>query len=152
MDLRNKLSHMQGMSVKVNGTRYHIGADGVARDVQDEDAKKLLQNDAWSVYTQRSPVPGKAVEKPSMPAPEPPQAAPKPEKDPEPPAEPEEALEPSEAPEEPESEEPEWPDPDMSMTKAYLQEMADAYDVEYDAKVTKQDLIDAILAVMYPDD
>ena len=66
MDLRNKLTHMHGMSVNVNGTRYAILPDGVARDIKDDDAKKLLQNEAWSIYTQRQP-----VKKLSIPAPAP---------------------------------------------------------------------------------
>jgi len=122
MDLRNKLTHMHGMSVNVNGTRYAILPDGVARDIKDDDAKKLLQNEAWSIYTQRQP-----VKKLSIPAP---------------------APEPKKAPVEDESE---WPDPDESMDIDYLREMADAYEVKYTIRSAKATLIKHIMAAMYPD-
>ena len=127
MDLRNKLTHMHGMSVNVNGTRYAILPDGVARDIKDDDAKKLLQNEAWSIYTQRQPVAGQTVKKLSIPAP---------------------APEPKKAPVEDESE---WPDPDESMDIDYLREMADAYEVKYTIRSAKATLIKHIMAAMYPD-
>ena len=122
MDLRNKLTHMHGMSVNVNGTRYAILPDGVARDIKDDDAKKLLQNEAWSIYTQRQPVAGQTI-----PAP---------------------APEPKKAPVEDESE---WPDPDESMDIDYLREMADAYEVKYTIRSAKATLIKHIMMAMYPD-
>jgi len=160
MDLRNKLTHMHGMSVNVNGTRYAILPDGVARDIKDDDAKKLLQNDAWSIYTQRQPVAGQTI---PAPAPEPPKKS----EEPVPPAKPEVAPEPKkafvgapealeEALEDPEEEdaeedESEWPDPDEEMDIKYLREMADAYEVKYTIRSAKATLIKHIMAAMYPD-
>ena len=138
MDLRNKLTHMHGMSVNVNGTRYAILPDGVARDIKDDDAKKLLQNDAWSIYTQRQPVAGQTI---PAPAPEPPKKS----------KEPEEAfVKAPEALEDPE-EESDWPDPDEEMDINYLREMADAYEVKYTIRSAKATLIKHIMAAMYPD-
>lgn len=51
MDLLNVLDHKRGTRVAVNGKVYEIGADGVARDVEQEHADKLLQNaKVWKVH------------------------------------------------------------------------------------------------------
>ena len=42
-----------------------------------------------------------------------------------------------------------WPDPEESMSKAYLQDMAAAYEVDCSPKVTKKELVDLIKAGMY---
>jgi len=42
-----------------------------------------------------------------------------------------------------------WPDPEMTMNKSYLQEMATAYEVKFEDKTTKQQLVDDILKKMY---
>jgi len=143
MDLRNKLTHMHGMSVNVNGTRYAILPDGVARDIKDDDAKKLLQNDAWSIYTQRQPVVGQTI---PAPVPEPPKKSEEPEKA---------FVEAPEALEDPEEEDSEeesdWPDPDEEMDIDYLREMADAYEIKYTIRSAKATLIKHIMAAMYPD-
>ena len=144
MDLRNKLTHMHGMSVNVNGTRYAILPDGVARDIKDDDAKKLLQNDAWSIYTQRQPVAGQTI---PAPAPEPPKKSEESEKA---------FVGAPKALEDPEEEdagedESEWPDPDKEMDIDYLREMADAYEVKYTIRSAKATLIKHIMMAMYPD-
>jgi hypothetical protein len=46
-DLLNLLVHMKNKAVLVNGTRYEIDQDGIARNVAEQDAGKLLQNKAW---------------------------------------------------------------------------------------------------------
>lgn len=43
----------------------------------------------------------------------------------------------------------EWPDPEVSMKKEYLQDMADAYDIEYEDKTTKTKLVELIQVKMY---
>lgn len=50
-DLLNVLEHKKNSKVLVNGTIYDIGPEGVAKDVADEDAMKLLQNDrVWKPH------------------------------------------------------------------------------------------------------
>jgi glucan-binding YG repeat protein len=49
-DLVNLLTHMAGKGVLVNGTVYPIDQEGLAQDVKDEDAAKLLQSKAWMVF------------------------------------------------------------------------------------------------------
>lgn len=44
MILRNDLEHMRNQSILVNGHTYKMDGDGVARDVEQDDAKKLLGN------------------------------------------------------------------------------------------------------------
>jgi hypothetical protein len=58
MDLHNKLHHMRGKAVLVGGNTYRIDSDGVARDVAEADARKLLQrsNSPWRRYTERRPL------------------------------------------------------------------------------------------------
>ena len=55
MLLRNKLPHMCGASVLVNGAVYKLNDLGVADIKKEEDARKLLANSAWSPFTPRSP-------------------------------------------------------------------------------------------------
>lgn len=43
------------------------------------------------------------------------------------------------------------PDPTMAMTKAQLQGLATQYQVAFDERTTKRDLVDLVRAVMYPD-
>lgn len=51
MDLLNLLEHKKNAQLLLNGTIYKIGPDGVLKDVKDEDAKLLLQNDrVWRKY------------------------------------------------------------------------------------------------------
>lgn len=50
-DLLNLLEHKKNTKVLVNGTVYDIGPDGVARNVAEPDAAKLLQNlRVWKIY------------------------------------------------------------------------------------------------------
>lgn len=46
-DLLNVLVHMRNKAVLVNGTVYQIDSNGIAKDVSDTDAEKLLRNRAW---------------------------------------------------------------------------------------------------------
>lgn len=179
MDLQNMLKHMQNQSVLVNGTRYQIDGDGIVRNVKPEDARKLLKNKAaWRIYTEGGAQPQRSPQK----APEPAKKAEMPKVAEKAPVAPEkqpdadstlpdqeasamtaaqdqfEARKAGEAksPEEEAGEEPEtgeeWPDPDMKMSKSYLQEMADAYEVGYDDKTTKKELVERITKAMYPDE
>lgn len=51
MDLLNLLEHKKNTRILLNGTVYTIGPDGVLKDVKDEDAKLLLQNErVWREY------------------------------------------------------------------------------------------------------
>lgn len=50
-DLLNLLEHKKNTKVLVNGTVYDIGPDGVARNVAEPDAAKLLQNlRVWKIF------------------------------------------------------------------------------------------------------
>lgn len=164
MKLQNSKKHMAGKSILVNGTHYKLGQDGVA-DVAKKDAERLLTGPDWSVYkpakTAKKAGPQKAAQKPpdgepKVPPPDPASEAPQepenePQEDPagegegEPAGEAPQGTEDGSGEEDPNA----WPDPDMSMTKAYLQEMADAYEVESNEAMTKKDLIEAIKEKMY---
>lgn len=177
MDLVNLHRHMLGRSVLVNGTLYQIDQEGIVRGVPEADAAKLLQNKAWMefdpeaaakreerrqalreefkgqsggiqlVTKQGELVDPKAINEaqakkeaqealndfPTMKSEEP--AAP-------PPQEAEPVKEASPAADE-------WPDPDMSMTKAYLQDMANAYGLSFAPGTKKQDLVNMIMTAMY---
>lgn len=54
-DLLNTLPYKQNTSVYVNGTIYDIDSLGVCRDVEDEDANKLLQGKAWELWDGSDP-------------------------------------------------------------------------------------------------
>jgi hypothetical protein len=149
MDLKNRHEHMRGKTVLVNGNRYQVEQDGVARNVDQADAKKLLQGEAWRIHTARKAV-SKPDTKPSIPVPAAkPEPAPAPEA-PTPPVEPE--PEAQEAPEAVEDDGASWPDPDESMDLEFLQQMADAYEVEYTARTAKKTLVKRIMAAMYPEE
>lgn len=171
MKLQNKLEHMREMAVLCNGTRYEIDERGVAEVEDEDDAKKLLSSSNWKVYREpadeKAPKAKKTKTKPETKKQAPPET---PEDE-----ESQEADEAAEQPDEPEGEgdggaaedeapegddEPEgeegaeddaseWPDPDVSMKKDYLQAMADAYEVEYEEKTTKAELVELIKAKMY---
>jgi len=72
-----------------------------------------------------------------------------PEENPEPAAEPEEDPELDEGPSPASDDSVEWPDPTEAMKKDYLQEMAQAYEVEGWAALTKKQLVAAIMEKMY---
>ncbi len=55
LDLLNTLTHKQNGSVYVNGTTYPIDALGVCRDVNDDDANKLLQGKSWQLWDGTDP-------------------------------------------------------------------------------------------------
>lgn len=55
MNLRNILPHKAGTSVKVNGTVYQINGQGVAHDVAQDDAAKLLKGAGWQIYREAVP-------------------------------------------------------------------------------------------------
>jgi hypothetical protein len=67
MDLHNRLPHMRGKAVLVGGNTYSIGPDGVARDVAEADAQKLLQrsNSPWRLCAERRPG-GPGATKPNL--------------------------------------------------------------------------------------
>jgi len=157
MKLQNSKAYMAGKSVLCNGTLYEIDKDGVA-DVAKKDAERLLAGADWSVYkpakAAKKAGAQKAPQKPSEPEPKvpPPEPADDPQGDPAGDGEGEPAGEGGEEPagEGTATEDPNaWPDPDMSMKKEYLQEMATAYEVEFEEKTTKQELVGAIMKKMY---
>lgn len=158
MKLQHLKVHMRGQAILCNGVHYKVDSDGIIEVEDADDAKRLMASPDC--------VPYKAPQK----AQKTPQAAPKPQPKPAPPKEPKapepavEAVSPEPEPDDDgetglldeegqdagdQGEAPEWPDPDMSMTKAYLQEMADAYEVEHNPAMTKKDLIEAIMEKMY---
>lgn len=49
-DLVNLLDHMKGKGVHCNGTTYPINEEGIARNVLDVDAGKLLKSRHWMLY------------------------------------------------------------------------------------------------------
>ncbi len=111
MDLRNNLPHMVGKFVLVNGTRYKIDEEGVAKKIKDKDAVKLLLNKAvWGPV--RSPAKGgKGKGAPS--------------KD----ADSKDADTTSDGDTITADGAKEWPEPTVEMDHEYLREMAAAYDV-----------------------
>lgn len=122
MDVQSLHEHMKGQKILVNGTSYEIGADGIARGVKEDDAKKLLSMAAsWRKPVVRSAVPESKTVAPV-------------------------ALE---AEKTPPAGEAEWPDPEESMELPFLQQMAKAYDVKFDDKTTKKTLVKRIRDAMY---
>jgi hypothetical protein len=163
MKLRNKHDHMKGKSVLCNGTHYEVGPDGIVEVTDANDAKRLRASKDWLPVKNKADDAENSGKTPEAKKPQPKKPAPPTA----PPAEPEAAEEAAEAEPEPVEEEPgekavdeepageaegeanEWPDPTMDMSKAELQEIADAYEVEYDNKTNKQGLVDAIMHKMY---
>jgi hypothetical protein len=155
MDLYSLDTHLKGRSIYVNGTIYPIDAEGVARGLSDADGKKLLTMSSWSASppTASRRAAAKAriqlVTSTGALIPPPPVTEPKvPEVEPEP------TDFPSMKSEKPEDEKAvlrgDWPDPTIEMSKAELQEMADAFGVDYDAKkTTKPELVENIHKAMY---
>jgi hypothetical protein len=188
-DLVNLLDHMKGKGVCVNGTIYQIDAEGIARDVSDNDAQKLLASRNWMEYDpeaaekraerrkairddfkkQRGGIQligrdgrvidpeaeikeaekakAKAMDPENLPSMQSESAS-------QPTLEKSETKAVSKIPSEinkttdVELDE-EWPDPHLGMKKPYLQEMARAYELEFEPKTTKQELIDMIMEAMY---
>lgn len=150
MKLQNLKTHMRGKAVLCNGIRYVVGADGMV-EVADKDAKRLLASLDWvrcgsAKAHQEPPEPVRAVAKP-QPMPPPLTTVLRVPDEPV-------ALAPSESVAEAKEEAGEgvtgeWPDPDMTMTKSYLQEMAVAYEVPGGDTLTKKELITAIFGKMY---
>lgn len=122
MDVQSLHDHLKGQKILVNGTSYDIGADGIARNVKEDDAKKLLSMaSSWRKPVVRSAVPeSKAVAPVAM-----------------------------ETEKTPPAGEAEWPDPEESMELPFLQQMAKAYDVKFDDKTTKKTLVKRIRDAMY---
>lgn len=133
MKLQNTVPHMVNETVKVQGTVYEINGEGVADVDNEEHALRLLADRSmWRRYVERSPVTPKVPE-----APKPPVQTKAPE------TKPEDTTKP------PQENGDEWPDPKTSMAVKQLHEIADAYQVEYDAKTTKKVLVDLIMKAMY---
>ena len=162
MILRNFLPHMVNASVKVNENVYLTNEEGVTEvDVQEDIDKLLLNRGIWKRYVARAPVePGAPKGKPV----EPPQApiesvtestaGSDPPGDSEPVVPPVESpgdVKPPVAPNAPVAKPPvkEWPDPTMKHTLKQLRETADAYQVGYNDKTPKAELIGTIMGAMY---
>jgi len=154
--LRNKLPHMAGQSVTVNGQRYQIDSTGIAEIDDPLAVDKLVQNrEAWSLVTTETPKKAEKTQKSEAPkAVEIPKKveAPTPAKT--------IVREPIVEKEKTESKEKtdattedgwvDWPDPDPTMSIGYLRQMADAYpSVNYTIKTPKSELIKRIYAAMY---
>lgn len=151
--VRNILSHMRGKSVLVNGTQYTIDESGYA-EVAEADAAKMLQGHHWKPVSRRPAREPAAPEREQAPVQEAPPSEPGETSDSE--------LESEEAGENLKSEEespavpldtegsPEYPDPTMDMSKSELREIAAAYQIEYEPRTTKKELVDLITAAMYP--
>lgn len=123
MKLQSLLPHRINTVVSVNGTEYRVDGKGIVNVTNEQDALKLLANAAgWKRYIEREPIAVKAVEAPAV------------------------AL-PSIVEEDTSIKE--YPDPTMKMSVSELREIADAYQVEYDAKTSKKVLVDLIMIAMY---
>ena len=142
--LKNKLPHMAGQSVKVNGVAYQLDSQGVV-DIPDQGAvDKLLSNTAaWVLASSKpkvkpkktaAPTPAKKVVR--KPVVEEEKTKPKKEE--------------KQAAVEIDDGENDWPDPTPAMSIAYLRQMADAYpSVNYTIKTPKGELIKRIRQAMY---
>lgn len=111
----------------VNGKRFDLD-DGIIKGLTNAEAKDLLKaRNTWKILGAKSNI------------------------EPEPEAKPKADLEvePVEAVANSSDNEVEWPDPDASMKKSYLKEMADAYGVKYPDNISKKDLVELISAEMY---
>lgn len=70
MDLLSLLPHMRGQTIRVNGTEYAIDERGLAKDVSEADAAKLLQNrQGWKQQVERKPLAQTEELPPAPPAP-----------------------------------------------------------------------------------
>jgi len=65
MRLRNSLRHMVNNKIRVNGVSYSLDGKGVISITDEKAITTLLQDDAWSKISERTPVgvPTKAVDK-----------------------------------------------------------------------------------------
>lgn len=134
MDLQCLQDHMRGQKFLVEGNVYTVDQDGIARGIKEADAAELLKMPA-SWRKPRTPVAAKGKEADvTIPSMESAVIA-------------AEQRKMADTPAAPEAEE--WPDPDDSMELDYLQKMADAYEVKYDAKTTKKTLVKRIREAMY---
>ena len=167
MLLQNRLQHMKGKAVLVNGSLYHIGQDlvicddqGKHQDVPDADSKKLLANrESWLPFdpnkaSKALPV---ASERPRIQLvttagdviPPPPVISPVPqpvaatEVTPKPVVVPETIQDPP-IPKKGED----WADPKLGYSMAWLHACAKAYKIPYKGK-TKAALIEKIKTAMY---
>jgi hypothetical protein len=145
MDLRNLLPHKANTKVLVNGTVYDIDKDGIAKDVKDEDAKKMLQSAHWDLAKGVKPKAAKSTEatKPLTPAP----------KDKKERGDGIQLLDSSGDvvnvdPPIPEKEGDEWADPDERYSWDWLKACAEAYGVKYKGK-SKSKMVEKIQAEMY---
>lgn len=144
--LRNKLPHMAGQSVNVDGQRFQIDADGFA-EIEDKSAvDKLLQNKAaWSLEVSETKVEPTKTEEPKVTPPVVRKPVVEKEK-----AEIKETKKPVAVPDDSADE---WPDPTPSMSISYLRQMANAYpSVNYTIKTSKAELIKRINAAMYDEE
>jgi len=145
MDLKCLQDHMKGKKLLVNGTSYAIDVEGYLRDVKDADSPKLLSmTKCWVAVGAVKPAPKGKDPDATLPSIEPMVMA----------AEERKLSKPSPEPvkEEVAAEvvvEEEWPDPKETMAMDYLQQMADAYEVSYDGRMTKKTLVKRIREAMY---
>lgn len=170
--LQNRLKHKKNTKVSVNGTIYVIDGKGLCHDVAEEDAKKLLQNDAWRTWPRASI----KKEPPPPPPPPPPsgkikvvtqtgiidpaeeyQKSQKEVHEPQEEGNSEEYMKSQKADPKPAEErvpegDEEWPTPTVAMSLTYLREMADAYEVPYHPRTGVKRLVADITAAMFEED
>lgn len=172
MDLRSKYGHMRSGKVLVNGTCYHVDADGLVHGVTDLDAAKLLSVAGWEAQDGRA-APVVVPEARKVPDLRPTMirtAAPAPKSelpggDPWPtddgddedgpaavPEKPGPRLEPQPVAELRPAEAEKIPEPSMALSKAQLQGLADRYGVAYEAATTKRQLVDLLVAAMFEEE
>ena len=160
MDLRNTLKHKANTKVLVDGVVYDIDAEGIVRDLPDEAAEKLLQNNVWTKDIEGPQKPVRAPVKRAMlltddETPVPGQKALVEDKEVAKAVEEheEEFLEEeeAEAPEEEEEEDSEedWPEPSEDMDIEYLRQMAEAYEVTYNGRTGAATLVKRLKEAMY---
>lgn len=148
--LRNKLPHMIGQSVNVDGQRFQIDENGFTVIADQNVVNKLLQNKtAWALVPPEVRVAPKEIKKPEEPKVVTPSKIEEPKVVTRKPVVKKEKVEKKEKTVKDDSEY-EWPDPTPSMSIAYLREMANAYpSVNYTIKTSKVELIKRINEAMY---
>lgn len=179
--LENLNEHMKGKGVLVNGTVYAINEQGLAEITKKEDAEKLLNSASWQIFDPKKAearaarrealkrqnrgrllgANGQPIEDATKPdqgqgeviaavdqheAEAVGEANPPPSEQQE-----EEVVGLAEGDPPVPGEDGDWPDPTEEMSLEYLKLMADAYEIEYGARIGKEKLLERLKAEMYED-
>lgn len=172
-DLENLYDHKRNTQVLVNGHTYKVDENGVAKGVKKKDAAKLLQGKGWRLWDGQTlkeraharraakrastgmgllRADGSSVELSDIPEDD--ESTNAPDSGDKPTGEGEEG-EGNEDDEDLSDDPPvpgegeEWPDPTDEMSMAYLQAMADAYEVKYAKNIGQTTLIERLKESMY---